>query len=686
MEKRMSTTGSSSSSSSTSSNSPQATTPSSNNNNNNSNTNNNNNNNTDGNKEQEHDENIQNGFYSISCLNCRKSHRSCNKQFPTCSDCFERNQECIYECPKKKGRKKGSRNQKTLATTTTTDNQQANRTTTKSRKQKTNAATSPPEATNSSSASSSSSNNVVGVQQQDDYTDLLNLINNYSPSSNQSTHQLIRRIYQPYVRMQQHFLNDSIRKRTVDIFFEVVGMGYDIISRPKLEQLAFDYMNDNIEEDGIFAKNVGFQVSATRHSAKAMLFAMQAMGEQRMGNLDLAHKAYMESRHQLTQSFDNIDNTYVKIAYGLLSCYLAGEGDDVTAHYYLNNLQHALERPATNNAYLLLETGDISEPERQAKHFNTFMLKQKVCLDHNNPQDLNIWEGFISMYTAKTHENPPQVITDIIRRQPSPQLLAVVDLIISVMNTASKLHLFTESQRKTSAVYVSMMNYSAKIAVLLTLGIQGGALLDNLADSVTALTDSDIFMLLPCSAIHYFAIAMNYRVKQFQFVQAIIQQKLDTGRSLMSIFEDQYEKHYFEMVMKDMKALTRMNTRFKRVEKYYSTLISNLKAILQWKSDRMVEIIQKIGFISEHIGVEQFNPYQNTLHNEQVIGSALSKQALPSSSFISSFSSFEKNTSAPTISQSDQQLLLDSLDNLLGSSANNDEFLNFDIPDFTSQH
>jgi hypothetical protein len=56
-------------------------------------------------------------FYKVSCKNCRNSHRKCDRELPSCSQCTRKGIECCYVPPKK--RRRGDDDTTTMTTTTT---------------------------------------------------------------------------------------------------------------------------------------------------------------------------------------------------------------------------------------------------------------------------------------------------------------------------------------------------------------------------------------------------------------------------------------------------------------------------------------------------------------------------------------------------------------------------------------
>jgi hypothetical protein len=46
-------------------------------------------------------------IYKVSCLHCRSSHRKCDRELPSCSQCIKKGINCCYTPPKKRGRSDG---------------------------------------------------------------------------------------------------------------------------------------------------------------------------------------------------------------------------------------------------------------------------------------------------------------------------------------------------------------------------------------------------------------------------------------------------------------------------------------------------------------------------------------------------------------------------------------------------
>lgn len=55
-------------------------------------------------------------YFQISCSNCRKSHRKCDRLLPNCLECTKRNLECCYNAPKQRSRKETSSSSTNLST------------------------------------------------------------------------------------------------------------------------------------------------------------------------------------------------------------------------------------------------------------------------------------------------------------------------------------------------------------------------------------------------------------------------------------------------------------------------------------------------------------------------------------------------------------------------------------------
>jgi len=222
--------------------------------------------------------------------------------------------ECCYRIPKKKGRSKGSKNK---PKGTISDNKSGNN---QSSSSSSSSSDSPPQHSNFGKVVTQPIGNAITP-----YPDVRRFESN--------RHSVI---VDPLGKGQDFLLNDVIKRRTIDTFFDVVSFGTDIFTKEHLEKMVFEHLSrpedfDN-EQDSYLRSN------SLQSGARAFWYSIQAVCDQRMGS-KAAELSYREARKNLGQAFDSLDNGYVKAAYAFLASYLAGEGDDFTSNFFLKSLE-----------------------------------------------------------------------------------------------------------------------------------------------------------------------------------------------------------------------------------------------------------------------------------------------------------------------------------------------------------
>ena len=121
--------------------------------------------------------------------------------------------------------------------------------------------------------------------------------------------------------MNQRLNMNAYKKRTVELYDEVISMGYPLLSKTTLE-LAF--FNEEATR-GIYSNDV-----------LALLYAIHAVTCQAFGVHDEAQISFQKSRTLLTESFDNSQCLFVAGTYCHFARYCSGIGDKGKAKFYLN--------------------------------------------------------------------------------------------------------------------------------------------------------------------------------------------------------------------------------------------------------------------------------------------------------------------------------------------------------------
>lgn len=469
------------------------------------------------------------------------------------------------------------------------------------------------------------------------------------------------------MEINQSLLDGVVKRRTLDMFFDKMnGAGCSILSKEKVEKLALEYLAH--PEDESPYDNVNYKTQSMRNGVRCLLYSMQALYEQQMGFRETSQLAYREARKSLGFSFDELDNFYIKVSYSLLASYLAGEGDDAIAKFYLNALKYAIEN--TSNNYMSHEGVQNANEEEEMSALIALMEKNSLGCRYTDVHDLKIWDGFDVLYRLKTRKQTPYELDKLLQKGVTPDdvpmLLKLISLLNNVIEGYAHSHSYSSSQIQFTFLMKDIICFGAEIVVYLSIGIDEGETIENLANKIILLTEREPFAYLPVAMTHFVSLGAYIHGKMFPKIESIITAKMNQGRAFHAIMNDDYERQYFEIVHKGLRAMNSMATRFKRVTKYYGNIINQLKKIQQWKVRMENESYQAIlekrppptfsSFSSPKSSSSETNSYIQQL---QPSSSSPQQQLFPRSALLSSFSEntwrFIPQSSTSTATQQQKQ-------------------------------
>ncbi|KAL9646072.1 hypothetical protein ABK040_007951 [Willaertia magna] len=487
-------------------------------------------------------------YFSIACVNCRKLHRKCNRKLPSCSECLDRGKECIYRTPKKKGRTKGSKNK--------------------------------PKAVNDNSSINGGEKRNAKNSRSEPYPTQL------CKSSNHTTNNNMNHNLNPNIQMNEILISDLIKRRTVDLYFDLISVGRPVIKKTEIEKYLYSTTTESLD-----------------NSMKALLYSIQAITDQRLGQLDTSEISYKEAKRALGGLFDSLSNIKVRATYGLLALYTAGEGDDITTHFYL----HALKSFTDN----FLED-DVKMTEQQ-RAIQDLFCKATLCSKFNNLEDINtMWNGFKEFFMFKSEVTMPVEIEMVLRSGVNfdtlPILLKLADIMNRVMEVNNTHFALTQQQKNIVDILSDIITDATKILFYVVVGYDSKEIC-KLADKITERTTNEWFPYCPATVTHFVAVAAHVHCHYYE--------RIELGLKSNEITKEE-ELHYFDVIAKDLRAMKLLNTRYKRIQKYYSNILKRLDYILQSRlNDQMKWLTEEVA--SSHL-LQNHTINNNTInrnHNHQ---------------------------------------------------------------------
>ncbi|KAG2378665.1 hypothetical protein C9374_007813, partial [Naegleria lovaniensis] len=348
---------------------------------------------------------------------------------------------------------------------------------------------------------------------------------------------LVRKSTHPYTEINQSLLDGVVKRRTLDMFFDKMhGIGCGILSKEKVEKLALEYLANPEDDASSPYDNVNYKTHSMKNGVRCLLYSMQALCEQQMGFRETSQLAYREARKSLGSAFDDLDNFYIKVSYSLLSSYLAGEGDDATAKFYLNALNYAIQNTSTN--YMSEGCQSISD-EDEMTSLIALMNKNSLCCRYTDIHDLKIWDGFDTIYRLKTRKQSPYELDKLLQKGVTPDdvpmLLKLISLLNNVIEGYAHANSFSASQIQFTLLLKDIVCFGAEIVVYLSIGIDEGETVENLANKIINLTERESFAFLPVAMTHFVSLAAYIHGKMFPKIESIIGTKMKQGRAFHAI-------------------------------------------------------------------------------------------------------------------------------------------------------
>ncbi|KAF0980943.1 hypothetical protein FDP41_012731 [Naegleria fowleri] len=479
-------------------------------------------------------------FSSIACVQCRKGHRKCDKRLPNCSNCKRLGKECSYRSPKKRGpQPKKGENENPLALPEMghdheddigEDDQSHSHSHQRKRKQ---SEFQHDDQFDSDFVTPGASNN-ISPQSGDTHASSL------VPTTNSHIDHSSTRLSEEY-----------IKKLCFDVYKEIVGDCLPAAQKTKMDKLMNHSLSgNNIVTGAVKKKKLMNEIDVPD---LALLYALQSVCFQRIGQHDLSKQLYQRSRQTVSTVFDNITDFNVVCSYAYLSSYLVGEGDFLGAKFYLNSVLFYLEQQKHNTsesdaAFLKSLTTVIHLAMEEDKSQVCFLLNRLLSLIITKHPELNI----------EASEN-----RFLICEEELSEKMRKLDLLTNSLSTSCTDTLCSSKKDLSKIVYLMYLD-TMRIKVLEKHGMKDSIHVKEAADRITSLTRIPTFELAPVIVVRSIAVAArvhyNLMVKD------------------LSAFQDDM---LVRSLSDDLKALKLLGTKYEVVKTRFQQLIRDIELILE---------------------------------------------------------------------------------------------------------
>ena len=357
---------------------------------------------------------------------------------------------------------------------------------------------------------------------------------------------------------------EYIKKLCFDVYKEIVGDSLPVNQRSKMDKLmSHSLSNSSVVTGAVKKKKFMHEIDVPD---LALLYALQSVCFQRIGQHDLSKQLYQRSRQTVSTVFDNITDFNVVCSYAYLSSYLVGEGDFLGAKFYLNSVLFYLEQQKhntseTDSSFLKGLTTVIHLAMEEDKAQCCFLLNRLLSLIIHNHPELNI----------ESSENG-----FIVCEEELSEKMKKLDLLTTSLSTSCTDTLCSSKKDLSKIVYLMYLD-TMRIKVLEKHGLKDSIQVKEAADRITSLTRIPTFELAPVIVIRSLAIAArvhyNLLVKDLAAYQDdMLVRALSDDLKALKLLGTKYEvvKTRFQQLIRDIELLLEQAELFK-VQRHNTT-------------------------------------------------------------------------------------------------------------------
>ncbi|KAL9651538.1 hypothetical protein ABK040_001484 [Willaertia magna] len=482
-------------------------------------------------------------FSSIACVQCRRGHRKCDKKLPCCSNCKRLGKECSYRSPKKRGpQPKKGENENPLALPEINSSEERKRKLSES-------TTSNDDAVSVAISSIANHNNHHHEHYDDDIVTPGSTGTGMNKSNSDDSRSVaaVSTINQSSMRLSEEY----VKGLCLEVYRDIIGSVLPLHQKQKMDKL----MNQSLSNTNIISGTVKKKkmMNDIETPDLALLYALQSVCFQRIGQHDLSKQLYQRSRQTVSTVFDNITNFNVVCSYAYLSSYLVGEGDFLGAKFYLNSVLFFLEQQKhqtseSDSTFLKSLTTII--------HLSMEEDKAQVCFLLNR-----LLSFIIACHPEFNLETPESGF--LVCEEELTEKLRKLDLLQHSINATCSDNICSSKKDITKLVYLLYMD-TMRIKILEKHGMKDSLQIREAADRITSLTRIPTFELVPVIIVR--SVSMAARVHYNLLV-----------KDVSNYNDDQLIRNLSD----DLKALKLLGTKYEVVKTRFQQLIRDIELVLE---------------------------------------------------------------------------------------------------------
>ncbi|EFC45128.1 predicted protein [Naegleria gruberi] len=410
----------------------------------------------------------------------------------------------------------------------------------------------------------------------------------------------------------------AIKKRTVDLYDEIISFGYPILSSQYIDE-------------ALSATNI----RAYSNENLALIYAIHAVTCQRLCELEQAKQAYHKSLMELKETTDK-HNLIVIATYCNLALYCGGTGDTDTAQqllasaeiYLLNRRKFKLQTNDTNLVLNFIGCDDSTSSftlfdNLSNDEFKVEKLKE-VCSvaaylgsGSSKPSIYMILRGYsfaeeigvflsecLLLFEGKITKKDLNILTKPIDANTFSDYLGVLSRVESAYSGHESARPYSSLQMKLAASLLLCVLGGSRAWVLHRAGIKG-PIIEEYASQVTSLTTTEGFLLLHSLTIQFVAKALEIHYETVCDAESGLRKNND----LLELYQTMFTC---------FNSLVELSKRFTRILRFYPNLlhITAIKLMSRGFTGESIDLVIK----NMHPQTSPHFRSDNNLQNPQTAG------------------------------------------------------------------
>ena len=326
-----------------------------------------------------------------------------------------------------------------------------------------------------------------------------------------------------------------------------------IISREELESYLF-LANSNAQPGG---------------DVMAMLYAVQAVCEQRIGSKQFSKTCFNQARNLMLPYFDDYKNIYIGATYLYLANYLTSDGEYKSSTFYSNILQFFANEILEFEQSGQTLTADMRRLKRNIQFFSVVNGMSEM-IDKADP--LIVAKMLPELVFGATGEsdfsNFSGHLVGLLQKDKLTEYFSIINTVCQLVCNYKKAGKTNPQRCEVIDLMCQIVTNGMKLAAVLSVDEYNWDHIIDFSSNITHSTENVYFPVIPSPSISHIALAAQQHLKIYSLMKIGLLHITNYGVDEL-----------LGLIRGDLRALNMLKQRFGRVETFYSKILGELESV-----------------------------------------------------------------------------------------------------------